>query len=187
MLLSDNGSQMLGAERELREMVKGLDSDKLIDVCGSTNLLFTAPAAPLQNGCAKALVKSCKRALEKSIEEQILSPVEIYTCLLEVGNLVNQRPIGRGKYLCLNDMLLGRATSEVPQGPFNDTKHPRRRVEFVQKIVDSFWQRWSRDALPALVTRKAWHTDRRNVEVDDIVVMAGEMYPGTDGRIRTSK
>ena len=92
-----------------------------------------------------------------------------------------------GKYLCLNDMLLGRATSEVPQGPFNDTKHPRRRVEFVQKIVDSFWQRWSRDALPALVIRKAWHTDRRNVEVDDIVVMAGEMYPGTDGRIRTSK
>ena len=95
MLLSDNGSQMLRAERELREMVKGLDSDKLIDVCGSTNWLFTAPAAPLQNGCAKALVKSCKRALEKSIEEQILSPVELYTCLLEVGNLVNQRPIGR--------------------------------------------------------------------------------------------
>ena len=95
VLLSDNGSQMLGAERELREMVKGLDSDKLIDVCGSTNWLFTAPAAPLQDGCAKALVKSCKRALEKSIEEQILSPVELYTCLLEVGNLVNQRPIGR--------------------------------------------------------------------------------------------
>ena len=84
-------------------------------------------------------------------------------------------------------MLLGRATSEVPQGPFNDTKHPRRRVEFVQKIVDSFWQRWSRDAFPALVTRKAWHTDRRNVEVDDMVVMAGEMYPGTDGRIRNVK
>ena len=92
---------------------------------------------------------------------------------------MNQRPIGRvpndlddGKYLCPNDMLLGRATSEVPQGPFNDTKNPRRRVDFVQKIVDSFWKRWSRDVLPALVTRKAWHTERRNVEVDDIVVMA---------------
>ena len=39
VLLSDNGSQMLGAERELREIVRGLDSDKLIDVCGSTNWL----------------------------------------------------------------------------------------------------------------------------------------------------
>ena len=98
-------------------------------------------------------------------------------------------------------MLLGRATSEVPQGPFNDTKNPRRRVEFVQKIVDSFWKRWSRDVLPALVTRKAWHTEKRNVEVDDLVVMADnnairgrwtigrviEVYPGADGRVRNVK
>ena len=47
-----------------------------------------------RTGVLRALVKSCKRALEKSIEEQVLSPVELYTCLLEVGNLVNQRPIG---------------------------------------------------------------------------------------------
>ena len=210
VLLSDNGSQMVGAERELREMVEDLDSDKLRDFCAerSINWLFTAPAAPHQNGCAEALVKSCKRALKKAIGEQVLSPFELYTCLLEVGNLVNQRPIGRvpndpddGKYLCPNDMLLGRATPEVPQGPFQDTKNPRRRVEFVQKIVESFWKRWSRDVLPALVIRKAWHTERRNVQVDDIIVMADnnairgkwtigrviEVYPGTDGRVRNVK
>ena len=98
-------------------------------------------------------------------------------------------------------MLLGRATSEVPQGPFNDTKNARRRVEFVQKIVDSFWKRWSRDVLPALVTRKAWHTEKRNVEVDDLVVMADnnairgrwtvgrviEVYPRADARVRNVK
>ena len=146
--------------------------------------------------------------MKKAIGEQVLSPFELYTCLLEVGNLVNQRPIGRvpndpddGKYLCPNDMLLGRATPEVPQGPFQDTKNPRRRVEFVQKIVESFWKRWSRDVLPALVIRKAWHTERRDVQVDDIVVMADnnairgkwtigrviEVYPGTDGRVRNVK
>ena len=60
--------------------------------------------------------------------------------MLEFGNLVNQRPIGRfpndtdhGKYLCPNDMLLERSTSEFPQGPLNETKNPRRRVEIVQK------------------------------------------------------
>ena len=210
VLLSDNGSQMVGAARELREMVQSLDSHQLCDYCAERGIrwIFTTPAAPHQNGCAEALVKSCKRALKKAIGEQVLTPFELYTCLLEVGNLVNQRPIGRvpndpddGKYLCPNDMLLGRTTSEVPQGPFNDTKNPRRRVEFVQKIVDSFWHRWSRDVLPALVTRKAWHTERRNVEVDDLVVMADnnanrgkwtigrviEVHPGTDGRVRNVK
>ena len=31
VLLSDNGSQMVGAARELREMIQGLDSDQLRD------------------------------------------------------------------------------------------------------------------------------------------------------------
>ena len=70
-----------------------------------------------------------------------------------------------------------------------------------QKIVDSFWKRWSRDVLSALVTRKAWHTEKRNLEVDDLVVMADnnairgrwtigrviEVYPRADGRVRNVK
>ena len=100
-------------------MVEGFDSDKLRDFCAkrSSHWLFTAPAAPHQNGCTEALVKSCKRALKKAIGEKVLRPFELYTCLLDVGNLVNQRPIGRvpndpdeGKYLCPTDVLLGRET-----------------------------------------------------------------------------
>ena len=34
-------------------------------------------------------------ALKKAIGEQVLTPFELYTCQLEVENLVNQRPIGR--------------------------------------------------------------------------------------------
>ena len=33
-------------------------------------------------------------ALKKAIGEQMLAPFELYTCLLEVANHVNQRPIG---------------------------------------------------------------------------------------------
>ena len=127
---------------------------------------------------------------------------------VEVGNLVNQHPIGRipndvnnGKYFCLKDMLLVGAAPEVPKGPFHHMKTLRHSVEFVQKIVDSFWKCWSRDILPALVTRKAWHTERQNVEVDEIVVMAEnnaicskwtigrviKVYPGTEGQVHNVK
>ena len=68
----------------------------------------------------------------------ILTPFELYTCVLEIANLVNQRPVGRvpndpddGAYLRPNDMLLGRASPQVPQGPFRETRNPRKRVEFV--------------------------------------------------------
>ena len=209
-MMSDNGSQLVGAERELREMIRGWNIEQLRDFCAEKGMewRFITPTAPHQNGCAEALVKSCKLALRKAIGQQTLTPFELYTCLLEVANLVNQRPIGRipndpddGSYLCPNDMLLGRASSEVPQGPFRETRNPRHRVEFVQKIVDTFWQRWTRDVFPSLVPRRKWNVERRNVRVDDVVIIQNpnairgswaigkgvNVYPGPDGKVRNTK
>ncbi|XP_068742081.1 uncharacterized protein [Montipora capricornis] len=210
VMISDNGSQFVGAERELGEMVRGLSREEIQNFCAEKGMhwKFTTPAAPHQNGCAEALVKTCKNALKRAIGSQLLTPFELYTVFLEVANLVNQRPIGRipndpddGKYICPNDILLGRASSEVPQGPFKETQNPRHRVEFLQKIVDSFWKRWNRDVFPSLVPRKQWQIERRNVKVNDIVTVADsnavrgkwctgrimEVYPGPDGRVRNVK
>lgn len=158
-MMSDNGSQLVGAERELQEMIKGWNAEQLHEFCADKGMQwqFIAPAALHQNGCTEALVKSCKLALKKAIREKVLTPFELYTCSLEVANLVNQRPIGwapndpdDGLYICPNDMLLGWATSKVPQGPFRETRNPRHWVEFVQKIVESFWKRWIRDVFPII-------------------------------------
>ena len=157
------------------------------------------------NISSEAMVKTKKKAIEKAIRDTVLAPFELYTCLLEVANLVSQRPIGRiandpddGTYLCPNDILLGRASSTVPQGPFRRTENPRHRFEFCQKIVDSFWKKWARDVLPHLELRKKWHVQRRNVAVNDYVIVtdsnavrgkwnAGrvlEVFPGEDGLVR---
>ena len=153
-MTSDNGTQLVGAVAELRNMVRGLDAKKLREFSAERGMewRFITPGAPHQNDCAEALVKSVKIALKKAIGETTLTPFELYTLLLEVANLVNERPIGRipndpddGAYICPNDMLLGRASSQVPQGPFKETNDPPKRVEFVQRIVDSFWRRWTRD------------------------------------------
>lgn len=202
-MINDNGSQFIGAERQLKEMIKGWDIEKLREFSAERRIQwkFTTPASPHQNGCAEALVKSRKMALKKAIGEQMLAPFELYTCLLEVANLVNQRPIGRipndphdGSYLCPNDILLGRSSSHVPQGPFRETKNPRPRVEFVQKIVDSFWKRWTRDVFPSLIPRKKWNAEKRNVRVDDFVIspnfecnswkLEHRSNRGQDGKVR---
>ena len=115
----------------------------------------------------------------KAIGDAVLAPFELYTCLLEITNLVNQRPIGRiptdpddGSYLCPNDILLGRVTSTIPEGSFRQTENPRHRFEFCQRIVEAFWKKWSRDVLPQLVPRKKWNAESRNVKVNDCVVLA---------------
>ncbi|XP_033106332.1 uncharacterized protein LOC117108428, partial [Anneissia japonica] len=141
LIQSDNGTQFVGAERELRMMIAGWDKEKLTEYCAEKKVTwkFTTPLAPHHNGCAESLVKSCKHALKKSIGDQLLTPFELYTYLQEVANLVNSRPIGRkpndpddGSYISPNDILLGRSSSHVPQGPFRKTKNPQKRVEYVQ-------------------------------------------------------
>ena len=210
LIQSDNGTQFVGAEKELRRMIQGWDKDKLKEYCAEEQVAwrFITPLAPHHNGCVEALVKSCKHALKKAVGNQRMTPFELHTCLQEVANLVNERPIGRrpndpddGTYLCPNDILLGRASTRVPQGPFRQTKNPRDRFAFVQKVVDAFWKTWIRDVFPLLVPRRKWNVDRRNVSVNDIIMMSEpnmvrsqwklgrvvDVFPGVDGRVRCVK
>lgn len=150
IMISDNGTQLVGAESELRQMIKGWVVKKLKEYGADKGMQwkFITPTAPQQNCCAESLVKSCKFALKKAVGGHLLTPFELYTCLIEVANLVNQRPIGRlpndpddGAYPCPSDLLLGRASTNVPQGPLLETKNDRLRVEFLRKIVDLWWKR----------------------------------------------
>ena len=71
----------------------------------------------------------------------------------------------------------------------------------VKKQVDAFWKRWARDVFPQLVPRKKWTTETRNVQVDDVVIVAEpnairgkwnigrvqDTFPGDDGKVRGVK
>ena len=68
----------------------------------------------------------------------------------------------------------------------------------MQRIVYSFWKRWTRNVFPILVPREKWHVENRNVKVDDIVAVADnnavrgkwavgrvtKVYPGAHGHVR---
>lgn len=73
VMLSDNGSQMVGAARELREMVEGLDANHLCKFCGEKGIqwIFTTPAVLNQNGCVEAPVIGCKNSMKKAIVNKL--------------------------------------------------------------------------------------------------------------------
>lgn len=101
-------------------------------------------------------------------------------------------------YLCPNDLLLGRATSRVPSGPFKEPSNIKQRFELVQQLTDSFWRKWTRDYFPSLLVQQKWHTAQRNLEIDDIVLIQdsnakrgqwklgkiSKVYKGEDGKVR---
>ena len=87
---------------------------------------FTKSAdAPWQNGCSESLIRLTKRNLMLSIGSNVLTFSELQTIIFEISNLLNERPIGmkssnpvKMAYLCPNDLILGRASSNVPPGSF---------------------------------------------------------------------
>ena len=124
---------------------------------------------------------------------------------MECANLLNERPIGShphnpddGAYLSPNDLLLGRSTARVPSGPFKTTYNMKRRFEFIQSLTDCFWKRWTHNFFPSLIITQKWHTERRNLQVNDIVLIQDDklirgqwrlghinkVYPGADGKVR---
>lgn len=201
----DNGSQLIGADHELKKVVQGWDHKTLQEFCHSrkTTWKFTTPKQPAV--CAEALIKTTKRTLRLSVADRSLYFNEMQTVLFEAANLVNSRPIGRipndpndGKFISPNDLLLGRSSSEIPQGPFSETNDPRVRFNFVQSIVTSWWKKWYRDVFPLLFVRRKWNVKCREIRVGDFVLVKEpnpirghytkgrviQVFPGTDGKIR---
>ena len=178
-LYSDTGSQLVAVSSELEGINKEFDQEKLAKVGVNKGLTweFAAPDGPWQNGCSEALIRSVRKAIRGALGSQVLSFSELQTVCLEAANLLNERSTGRyptdpddGPCLCPNHLLLGRASSRVPSGPFCQSDNPRHRFELVQKIADCFWMRWTRDFFQSLLVRQKLHVDKRNM-VGDIVIV----------------
>lgn len=134
--------------------------------------------APWLNGACESLISLVKNGLLSS-GDSVLKFSELQTIMYEVANLLNNRPIGMkpmydielGVYLCPNDLLLGHNNLCVPDGLFTSDEDPRRRLDFINSTVSSFWKRWQRDYFPTLLIRQKCHVEKRNVRVGDIVLV----------------
>ena len=122
------------------------------------------------------LIGMAKRCIKVAVGDTRMSITELLTVLCEVMQLMNQRPIGstvkedgESRFLCPNDLLLGRASPETPSLPWDYKSKPGDRFRIVQSVVDSFWQRWMSEYAPGLVVRQKWHLSQRNLEVGDLV------------------
>jgi len=183
IIISDPGTQLVGAAKELREVRKGWNLDELIRF-GTTVM----PGSQYQNGATEIVVKLVKgimSALIKSIGTSILSLNELNTLLKETANLCNERPIGvrpnavsNQEYLAPNSLLLGRSSTRISSGPFQQKdvydERPeamRTRYLFVQRLVDNFWKQWTKTYLPTLIVRQKWHHLARNLECGDVCLV----------------
>ena len=130
-------------------------------------------------------IRTVQRILSTLLREHAsrLDNESLYTLMCEVKSIVNSRPLTvissdvKDPLPLSPSQILTMKTSVVlpPPAQFqcNDV-YMRQHWRRVQYLCNLFWSRWKREYLPTLQQRPKWNQPKRNMEVNDIVLIKDE-------------
>lgn len=216
VIYSDGGTNFIGAKRKLNEIyshIQSTDFERYLSrhlIEYKIQFKHSPPYGPHFNGLSEANVKSVKTQLFKTIGTQILTYEEFNTILVQIEGLLNSRPIcvlssdpSDLSALTPNHFLNITPLKFLPAEYIDSTLSDNRlnRYQLLNRIVQSYWKRWSMEYLTSLQQREKWNTPSKPVTVGTIVVMKDnnshpmcwplaivtEIFPGKDNIIRAVK
>jgi hypothetical protein len=180
---SDNGTNLVGAEREMREEIAKWNTSHFHQAFRqqAVTWIFNPPSGSHFGGVWERLIRSVRKILYSLMKEQMihLDDESLQTLFCEVEAIMNSRPITSVssdpndlEVLTPNHLLLLRPGQSMPCGTFSETdNYSRRRWRQVQYLANVFWSRWRREYMPLLQERQKWLNPKRNVAVGDIVLV----------------
>lgn len=189
-IYSDNGTNFVGAEKELHRQMVASETYSSTPFAQHLNELgiewhFNAPSWPSAGGLWEAAVKSMKYHLKRVLGEQKLTYEEFLTLLTQIEACMNSRPlcpltedINDLEYLTPAHFLIGRPILSLPHENLEE-QHVglRNRWQMLEKMKQGFWRRWSLDYLQQLQTRNKWQKATENLAVGEIVLIKEDNLP----------
>ncbi|XP_053698939.1 uncharacterized protein LOC128745898 [Sabethes cyaneus] len=205
-IFTDNGTNFVGASRELKRQIEKIDSDCAGTFTDAqTKWSFNPPSAPHMGGVWERMVRSVKEAMESLDDGRKLTDEILWTTLIETEWLINARPLTympqeptNPEALTPNHFILnGSSGAHEPLEPSADLgKVLRGSFQRSQQLADAAWDRWSKEYFPTINRRTKWLSDARSLKVGDLVYITeggrrawirgivDEVIRGKDGRIR---
>ena len=203
---SDNGTNFIGAQRELEENMRLLDIDKIQTEAHGRNItwIFNCPSSPNAGGCWERLIGIAKRFLYDALKNEAPKTETLVSVLIEAENVINSRPLTEipvtsedDEPITPNHFLMGCVNS-------TQTPHPETQVclkkqwRIAQNLKNRLWKRWTVEYLPKLLVRFKWHDKVEPLKVDDVVIICDpsqprsqwakgritEVFPARDGQVR---
>ena len=208
VIMCDNGTNFVGAYRQLKAALKSLDQSQIESLCLKHNIVwkFSPPTGAHFGGIWESQVKVAKRLLSNLMGEQTISDEDLATLACQVEQIMNSRPLTRVSddindldALTPNHLLLLRPDTDLPVGPtVSQDLYCRKRWKQIRHLSDKFWKRWTREYLTNLQKRSKWQEDYQNFKIGDLVLVVDELrsrgkwplgkvvncFPSKDGRVR---
>ena len=190
-LISDNGTNLVGAQAELKRALSEWDENEISHFTANHGIewTFNPPTASHQGGVWERQIRTIRKILHGILSEQYLktcqSEEQLRTLMCEVEAIINSRPLTRVsddpgdlEVLTPNSLLLMKQVTEPPPGKFTGGDvYARKRWRQMQYLADLFWKRWLREYLPSLQQRQRWQQPERNLQIGDVVLIGDETAP----------
>ena len=193
-LRSDQGSNFVGARRELKESLAELDDGKikedlLKENCDWVTFKMNVPSASHMGGIWERQIRTVRSVLSAILEKNgtQLDDESLRTYLCECEAIINSRPLTVNNLSDPDSLepltpshLLTLKTRVVlsPPGMFSTPDlYTRKRWRRVQHLANEFWCRWRKEFLLSLQERIKWNRPRRNLAVGDIVIVKEDSLP----------
>ena len=190
---SDNGTNFVGAESELRKAYEEMDQTKIGNFlteqgCDYVTWERNTPAASHMGGVWERQIRTVKGVLCSLVKSspRRLDEESLRTFLAEAEGIVNSRPLTLenlhdpdSQPLSPSQILTMKTrVASPPPGVFQgDGVYARKRWRVVQHMADSFWSRWRKEYLQLLQCRSKWTGVKRSLQDGDIVLMKDEEIP----------
>ena len=190
-LRSDNGTNFVGADAELKRAISEMDQEKikeylLINGADWMEWKFNPPAASHMGGIWERQIRSARSILTSLLDTHgtSLNDESFRTLLTEVEAVINSRPLTVENLsdadslapLTPNNLLTMKSKVILsPPGEFpKEDVYSRRRWRRIQHVANEFWCRWKKEYLQSLQPRRKWNTIKRNFCINDVVLLKVE-------------
>ncbi|XP_051171916.1 uncharacterized protein LOC127288483 [Leptopilina boulardi] len=212
-LYSDNATNFVGANRELKSLHEFINSNsfnqKLTDSLSNQGIQwhFSPPRSPHFGGLWEAAVKSFKYHFHRTVGNTLFSYEELYTYVTEIEAILNSRPITPLSSdpkdlnaLSPSHFLIGDLLTTLPNQDLSHIQQNRLSSwQHIQFIKQHLWKRWSKEYLHELIVRSKWQLQKsENIKIGTMVILKEDnlpplswtlgritkVHPGSDGIVR---
>ena len=212
---SDNGTNFVGAEKELKKAMQEMDHQKIrafLNEQGGDWIVWerNTPMASHMGGIWERQICTVKSILASLIKSsaRLLDGEMLRTLFAEAEAIVNSRPLTLenlhdpdSSILSPNQLLTMKSRLvSPPPGVFQrEDMYCRKRWRVVQHLANVFWGRWRKEYLQILQSRQKWTEEKRSLQVGDVVLLREEgmgrghwpmarvveAHQSTDGHVRS--
>ncbi|GAA6067472.1 uncharacterized protein LOC108180199 [Tachysurus ichikawai] len=188
-LQCDHGTNFVGARNELKESMKQVDP-KALEVFLSEKqceFVFNALSASHAGGIWERQIRTVRNVLNATLAQcpGRLDDASLKTLFYEAMAIVNSRPLTVDSIndpnslepLTPNHLILMKSDVPPPGKFVKEDMYATKRWHRVQYLIEQFWSRWKKEYLLNISTHQKWHTPRRNLRINDVVIIREDMLP----------